>query len=193
MDTAHRTVDLHRVSNAEGCQNPKDAVQLCQRYKPLPHSPGHDIHGAACVTAVGLYPVMDCQRSFGVFGSHANKTADPHPEYRSGTTQTNGARHTCQIPGSNRCSQCRTQGLKGGHTVGFLTSQFFPKSPQRPWQQPQLDTIQADRQTQSNPKDEDQCRRAPDNRIDGFKQFGHTPSKSTINYIRKQYIFFNSS
>lgn len=70
-------------------------------------------HGAADpVAALIAVAVFNTQRILCIVGHHAQKSRQPHPEYRSRTAKGNGGGHTCDVAGAYGSRQRRTQGLK---------------------------------------------------------------------------------
>ena len=58
------------------------------------------------------FPEVNSQRHLSKFRTHAEDRRNPHPEHRTRSTDRDRARDACNISGTDRCRQCRTDSLK---------------------------------------------------------------------------------
>ena len=131
---------------------------------------------------------MDSQRCFCEFHRHAKKSKHQHPEYSTGTTQTNRTCYPHQIAGTHRGSQCRTQGSEG-RNASVTGRSNVEKAANRLRKKPQLDASGANRQPYPNAKNQNQHGSTPQQFIQAIQNVCHTcpPSISLFrgNYKKK--------
>ena len=142
----------------------------------LSHTLADHVHRAAHIfAAIVPVPVSHRQRSLSKLGGHAQKSADPHPEDGSRPADGHRSGNPGKIAGTHRSRQRRTHRLERRDRAvsAFTATQLMKESAQRFRQQPQLHKAGAQRQPKSHRQDSDQCRRAPDQRVDPFQYRRH--------------------
>ena len=120
VDSRKHGINLSSITHTQGCDQPKNAVRRSKIPPSVPQSFGDHIHRTAYSFCTLRFPVTDCQSSLCIFGSHSKKTADPHPENRTGTAQTDGTCHTDNVAGSNSCTQGCTECTVGRSSLTVL-------------------------------------------------------------------------
>ena len=131
VDRGGNGVYLRGVAGAEHGAHAEEGIQVGQPHPLFTQTVLDVVHGAAHIVAVFVaLAEVDSQRYFGKLGAHAQQSGYPHPEYRAGAADGDGARHTGDVARTHGGGQGGAYRLEGGQRAfgGFF---FLEKPPQR--------------------------------------------------------------
>ena len=174
-EIAQSTGDLTALGDVADAEGGKAAQEAEDNRHPAPvlaDAVFDVVHRAAVVDAIFvLDAVLHGQNDLGILGDHAEEGCHPHPEDRAGAARKDGARDTGDVAGADRAGEGRRHGLKGRDVRAVVLRFFFLKQgADRVFQDPaevrHLQPVDADRQIDAGPHQQQKHQGAPCEAVD---------------------------
>ena len=166
LQRRHHCVDLGCIPHSEGRQQSKQRIH--PRCPAPPPSQGvlNDVHGSRPSI---LFPMPYRQQPLGIFDTHAQKSADPHPKYRTRPADGDGTGNACDVSRPHRGRESCAKRPESGIPLPHPPEKFLHRLSQHPHLYKPRPQSQPKARSQNQP----QHRHAPQKSIDPLQ---HMPS-----------------